>query len=54
MTAVSFESGNQSLGMSLLKKGIKKFKEDLDKFYEYFEEYKDNKEIMDLLDQLKD
>jgi tetratricopeptide (TPR) repeat protein len=54
MTAVAFEGGNHSLGMSLLKKGIKIFKEEIDKFYEYFEEYKNDKKIMNLIDSIKD
>lgn len=49
MTAVAFDSDNQKLGMSLLEKGIDRHKADLNKFFDFYPTFRDNKEIVALL-----
>ncbi len=54
MTAVSFDAKNDSLGLSLLKKGLTKYGKDIAKFYEYFPNFAENVAIMELINKNKD
>lgn len=49
MTAIAFDGDNHKLGMSLLDKGLKRHREDIDKFYDFYPVFRDDKEIVDLL-----
>lgn len=49
MTAVAFDADNNKLGLSFLERGLERHADDIKKFYEFYPNYADHKEIVALL-----